>query len=107
MKTSRMRAPSTTLRLASRRRSQRGRVDGATADAAGTRTSTVASVIADARVDERVEQVHAQIDEDVGRGDDEHHALHHGIVAPENGRDDEPAQPRDVEDDFRDDGASD
>src|SRR5215470_8411463 len=107
MKTSRMSAPATTLRLASRRRSQRGRVDGATADAAGTRTSTVASVIADARVDERVEQIHAQVDEDVGGGDDEHHPLHHGIVAAENGRDDESAQARDVEDDLRHDGASD
>src|SRR5215467_10351209 len=69
MKTSRMRAPSTTLRLPRRRRSQRGRVDGATAGAAGTRTSTVASVIADAGVDEGVEDVHARDVEDDLRDD--------------------------------------
>src|SRR5262247_2736095 len=102
MKTSRMKAPSTTLRLPRRRRSQRGRVDGATAGAAGTRTSTAASVIANAGVDEGVEDVHAQVDEDVGGGDDEDDSLHHGIVAPENGRDDQPPQSRDVEDDLRD-----
>src|SRR5215831_4414080 len=96
MKTSRMSAPATTLRLPRRRRSQRGRVAGTAAGAAGTRTSTVASVITDARVDEHI-----------GRGGDEDHSLHHGIVAPENGRNDEPAETRDVEDDLRDDGTAD
>src|SRR5215813_11765494 len=107
MKTSRMSAPVTTLRLPRRRRSQRGRVAGAAAGAVGTRTSTVASVIADARVDERVEEIHAQVDQHIGRGGDEDHALHYRIVAPENGRDDEAAQSRDVEDDLRDDGPAD
>src|SRR6266478_5804457 len=102
-----MRAPATTLWLPSSRRSQWGRVDSAGATAAGTRTSTAASFIADPRVDERVEQVHAQVDEDVGGGRDEHHSLHHRIVAPENGRDDEPAQSRNVEDDLGDGGATD
>src|SRR5690242_15206062 len=99
MKTSRMRAPATTLRLPSRRRSHRGRMDGDAAGAAATRTSTVASVIADARVDERVEEIHAEVDEHVGGGGDEDHALHHGIVAPEDGRDDQATQPGNVEDD--------
>src|SRR5499433_3878876 len=106
MKTSRMSAPVTTLRLPRRRRSQRGRVAGAAARAVGTRTSTAASVIADARVDERVEEIHAQVDEHVGGGGDEDHALDHGVVAAENRRDDEPSQPRNVEDDLRDDGAA-
>src|SRR5262245_30913601 len=101
MKTSRMNAPTTTARLPRRRRSQRGRVDVAAAGTAGTRRSTAASVIADAWVDDRVEQVHAQVDEDVGGGGDEDDPLHHGIVAPENGRDDESPQPWDVEDDLR------
>src|SRR5262249_9137492 len=106
-KTRRMSAPAITLRLPRSRRSQRGRVEGAAAGAAGTRTSTVASVIPDARVDERVEEIHAEVDEHVGGGGNEDHALHHGIVTPENGRDDEPPQAGDVEDDLGDDGAAD
>src|SRR6266545_4339296 len=106
-KARRIRAPATTLRLARVRRSQRGRVDGAAALTVGARTSTVASVIADPRIDQRVQQVDPEIDEHVGRGRDEDDPLHHRVVTPQNRRNDEAAQTRDVEDDLRDDGAPD
>src|SRR5436190_400536 len=105
--TRRMSAPATTLRLARVRRSHRGRVDGAADPTAGARTSTAASVIADPRINERVEQVDPEIDEHVDGGRDEDDPLHHGIVAPEDGRDDEAAQTRYVEHDLRDDSAAD
>src|SRR4029453_11308396 len=91
-KTRRMSAPATTLWLPRSRRSQRGRVDGAAAGPGETRTSTAASVIADSRIDEGIEKIHPEIDQDIHGGRDEHHPLHHGIVAPQDGRDDEPAQ---------------
>src|SRR5574342_914036 len=68
-KARRMRAPATTLRLARRRRSQRGRVEGAPTPTAGPRTSTAASVIADPRVDDRVQEIDPEVDQHVGRGD--------------------------------------
>src|SRR4030095_4798071 len=100
-------APATTLWLPRSRRSQRGRVDAAAAGPEDTRTSTAASLIADPRIDEGVEKIHPEIDQDIDGGRHEHHSLHHGIVASQNGRDDEPAQPRDIEHDLRDDGAAD
>src|SRR6476660_1639218 len=105
--TRRMSAPATTLWLPRSRRSQRGRVDAAAAGPGDTRTSTAASLIADPWIDEGVEKIHPEIDQDIDGGCDEHHSLHHGIVAPQNGRDDEAAQPRDIEHDLRDDGAAD
>src|SRR6267143_5129337 len=106
-KARRISAPATTLRLASVRRSQRGRVDGAPAAARGSRTSTATSLIADPRIDDRVEEIDPKVDEHVGGGGDEDNPLHHRVIAPQNRRDDETAQPWDVEDDLRDDGATD
>src|SRR6266540_727169 len=85
--TSKMAAPSSTLGLSARRRTQRG-----------TR-GAVPSVIADARIDDGVDHV--------GRRRYQHHALHHRIVPAQDGGDDQAPEPGDVEDDLGDDGAAD
>src|SRR6185503_9533446 len=66
-----------------------------------------ASAIADPWIDEDVEDVDDEIDEHVRGSGDEHDALHDGVVATKNGRDDQPAEARDVDDDLGDDGADD
>src|SRR5215212_1676120 len=48
--------------------------------------------IANPRIGEDVEDVDREVDEHVHGGGDEHHALHDGVVAAEDGRDDEAAQ---------------
>src|SRR5215471_21233908 len=47
-------------------------------------------------IDERVGEVHQEIDRDVGGGDEEDRALNHRVVAPENARDQETAEPGNV-----------
>ena len=51
-------------------------------------------VVADAGVDERVDHVDREVDQDVGRRRHQHDPLHHRVVAPEDRRDDEPADAR-------------
>src|SRR5438034_1435965 len=57
-----------------------------------------ATVDADPRVQHGVRDVDQQIDEDVRRGRDEHHALHDGVVAGEDRLDDEATEARQHED---------
>src|SRR5262249_3236693 len=111
-----MLAPSTTFRLCSRRWNQRmGGAVGSAVEIDGTPAATFATavslvailVVPDPRVDERVDHVDREIDQNVGRRRYEHNALHHGVTAPEDRRDDEAAAPRDVEDDLDHDGAAD
>src|SRR5437667_378238 len=103
---SRIAAPTTTVRWATRRWSHPGRCTSSRAVMRAS-VATAASLIADARIDERVDHVHHQVDEHVrGRGR-QHHALHDRIVAAQDGRDDEPAEPGDMKDDLGHDRAAD
>src|SRR5262245_34201425 len=62
---------------------------------------------ADARVEQRVRYVHQQVDQHVGAGGDEHHALDQRVVAREDRLDDEPTEAGNDEDLLGDDGAAD
>src|SRR5205814_176595 len=53
-------------------------------------------------IDHQIREVDEQVHEHVHARDDEHHALHDGIVTPEHRRDDQPAEPWNVEDGFHD-----
>src|SRR5439155_11431981 len=53
---------------------------------------------ADPRVQQRIRHVDQEVDQDVGRRGDEHHALDEGIVPGEDGLDDQPPEPRHDED---------
>src|SRR5438552_8799679 len=99
--TSRIAAPTTTVRWATRRWSHPGRWTSSRAVMRAS-VATAASLIADARIDERVDHVHHQVDEQVLGRSHQHHALHDRIVAAQDGRDDEPAEPGDIEDDLGD-----
>src|SRR3989475_189101 len=58
------------------------------------------------RVDDAVENVGRQVDQHEHRSDDEHRALHHGIVALEHGIERHATDARQREDHFHDDGAA-
>src|SRR5919106_815844 len=63
--------------------------------------------IADPRIDEDVEHVDHEVDEHVRGGGDEDDALHDGVVAAQDRRDDQAAEAGDVEDDLGDDRSAD
>src|SRR4029450_1469189 len=65
------------------------------------------SLIADPRIDDHVERVDREVDEDVGRGGDQDHALHHRVGAAQPRRDDRGPEAGDVEDDLGHHGAAD
>src|SRR5207247_1675735 len=65
------------------------------------------SLVSHPRIEHHVREVHGQVHEHVEARDAEHHALDHGIVAAQHGRDDEPAEPGNVEDLLHDDRAGD
>src|SRR5262249_46840634 len=65
------------------------------------------SPIPDARVEGEIREFHKQVHEGVRQGDQEHDALDHRVVPPEDRRDDETAEPRDIEYRFDHDRAAD
>src|SRR2546430_16541962 len=92
----RMRAPTTPARLGkslwSQRESERGIPTASKRAGAALTASEVASLIADAGIDHGIEEIDGQVDQDIGGRGHEHHPLHHRIVAPKDGRDDEAAE---------------
>src|SRR5207249_3035641 len=75
--------------------------------AGGPPEARVASLVPNPWIEDDVRQVHGQVHQHVDARDAQHHALDDGIVAAQHGRDDEPAEPGNVEDLLHDDGAGD
>src|SRR5689334_366010 len=87
--------------IAPRRRTRRriARCHGESSRGAAPIESTVTAAMsaAHARIDQHVGHVREEVEHDVGGGGEEHHALHHGIVAIEDRVDDELAEAGDRE----------
>src|SRR5260221_12988332 len=73
----------------------------------GTSSATAAMSVADARIEEHVAQVHREVDEHVGRGKHEHHALDERVVAAQDRVHREPSDAGEGEHGFGDDGTAD
>src|SRR5205809_52813 len=100
--------PTTVARRRTSRESQSARRRTGSAGRGRARTlMPMRSLVSHPRIEHHVREVHGQVHEHVEARDAEHHALDHGIVAAQHGRDDQPAEPGNVEDLLHDDRAGD
>src|SRR5882724_3710035 len=75
--------------------------------AGGLLEARAVSLVSHAGIEDDVGEIDGEVHQHVDAGDADHHALDDGIVAPQDGRDDEPPEPGDVEDLLDDHGARD
>src|SRR5882724_10134430 len=100
--------PTTVARRRTRRDSHNGPRRALSAGRGSARTLTgPGSLVSDPRIEDDVRQVDGEVHQHVNARDTQHHALDDGVVAAQHGRDDQPAEPGNVEDLLHDDGAGD